>query len=47
VNSARSETVAEGPPQAVSLLRASAFSRLSFALVVIAALWGIVFWAMS
>jgi hypothetical protein len=47
VNSARAEALAERPSQRFSLLRLSALARLSFALGVIAFMWGIVFWALS
>jgi hypothetical protein len=47
LNILQAETVAEVPSQGFSLLRLSALSRLSFALIVSAGMWGIVFWALN
>jgi hypothetical protein len=47
LNILQAEALASVPSQGFSLLRLSAFSRLSFALIVIAGMWGIVFWALG
>jgi hypothetical protein len=47
LNILQAETLAEVPSQGFSLLRLSALSRLSFALIVSAGMWGIVFWALN
>jgi hypothetical protein len=47
LNFLRTESLADFPPQAFSLLGLSALSRLSFAAVAIAGIWGAVLWALS